>query len=205
MNAMQTDVHYHKEIICLFFLTTEYTHFSNSLKEKKSNLFQKRHFITFEVFKIEKKKSYQLSKSLQLCYTCIWLFRFNFYNLPHFFGMILILGIVLVFLNHIYWYCFQLRCKLWLKREHNNNVGTHLIISLIGMCRIRSSSVWMSTVVPVSARPRATLAVWIRFKPSRRKRGWGLSLTMNTMSAAKSRTENAGCRNDYMQPEALCL
>lgn len=34
MNVMQTDVHYYKEIICLFFLTTKYTNFSNSLKDK---------------------------------------------------------------------------------------------------------------------------------------------------------------------------
>lgn len=58
-------------------------------------------------------------------------------------------------------------------------------MSLIGMCKIRSSSVVMSTVYWVKARPSGTCAIKIRFVPSLRKRGCGLSFTMNTMSAVR--------------------
>ncbi len=61
----------------------------------------------------------------------------------------------------------------------------YLTMSLIGMARMRSSSVWISTVHPVSALDRGTCAVYTRSIPSRRKRPCGLSFTMNTISAVK--------------------
>lgn len=61
--------------------------------------------------------------------------------------------------------------------------GTNLIMSLIGILRRRPSNVGTSTLHPVKAFPRRTLAVKTRSFPSRLKRGWGLSLTIKTISA----------------------
>lgn len=59
------------------------------------------------------------------------------------------------------------------------------MISLIGMFKILSSSVTISTVQFVRAFPRGTLAVCTRLMPFRLNLGCGLSFKMNTMSATK--------------------
>lgn len=63
------------------------------------------------------------------------------------------------------------------------------MISLMGIWSTLSSRVIISTVQPVRAFPSGTLAVWIRLIPCLRKRGWDLSFTINTMSAANKNVD----------------
>lgn len=65
-------------------------------------------------------------------------------------------------------------------------VCSYLTTSVMGMCMIRSSSVWISMVVPTRALHSVTVAVCIRLTPSLRNQECGLSFTTKTISAEKT-------------------
>ena len=68
-------------------------------------------------------------------------------------------------------------------------------MSVMGMWRIRSSSVWMSMVQPVRAWLKEMVAVWYRLTPSRLNDGCSLSFTTNTMSAGNTQEQLDYCNS----------
>ena len=70
MNAVQTDVHYHKEMIYVYFFLPLNTQISGIqfFFKSKNQMYLKTGISSHLMYL---KRSYKLSKSLQLCYTCI--------------------------------------------------------------------------------------------------------------------------------------